>query len=249
MRSARKNAAGSGTAPASRVDSGEDVPANDVTGVPRNLQWGHCRATNRFAESTSMGGMPRTRSIPLQPLEAGSNPRPIGWLRRYDNFLGRTRSDMTNRDPAALKALSAGRLPPDTATKGLPRLRFDRVAQRVVRSLQEALVSVPSDKTALVVTVTAPIRLPGRTVGELGASLHRSLIRNFDKMVCGNRVRARLVRRDVEGGPRVIVFIHNPEPAPTGLFKLVEASLYPVQKYKGSPRSRLASRGKRSPRD
>ena len=135
------------------------------------------------------------------------------------------RSEMKSGNPAALRALAAGRLPPGTPAKGLPRLRFDRVAQRVVCSLQEALDGVPSKKTALVVTVTAPIRLPGKTVEELRVRLHRPFRRNFDKEVCGNRVRARIVRRVVTGGPRVIVFVHNPEPGPSELFKLVEGSL------------------------
>jgi hypothetical protein len=139
---------------------------------------------------------------------------------------------------AALEALAVGRLPPGTPVKGLPRLRLDRVAQRVVRSLQEALAGVPTERTAVVVTVTAPIHLPSRTVGVLGARLKRRLRRHFDAMVCGNRVRARLVRRGVKRGPRVIVFVHNPEPAPTALFKLVEASLSAAQRGTGPARSR-----------
>ena len=50
----------------------------------------------------------------------------------------------------------------------------------------------------------------------------------FDKTVCGNRVRARIVRRELKEGPRVIVFVHNPEPGPNGLFTLVEALLSPA---------------------
>jgi hypothetical protein len=148
---------------------------------------------------------------------------------------------MKSRDLAALKALSIGQLPPGTPAEGLPHLRFDRVARRVVKSLQEALVGVPSEMAALVVTVTAPIRMPGRTVGELGARLHKSLPRNFDEMVCGNRVRARIVRCGVRGGPRVIVFVHNPDSAPTGLFRLVKASLSSTRQITGSTRSRKRS--------
>jgi hypothetical protein len=46
-------------------------------------------------------------------------------------------------------------------------------------------------------------------------------------------VRARLVPRTAKGGPRVLVFVHNPEPAPTMLFKIVEASL--ILGAKGGP--------------
>ena len=132
---------------------------------------------------------------------------------------------MRTRDEATLKALCLGKLPPGTPLEGLPRLRFDRVARRVMKSLQQSLVGVPAERAALVVTITAPIRMPGRTAGELGEYLSKPRLRNFDEVVCGNRVRARLVHCDVRGAPRVIVFVHNPDVAPTALFRLVEASL------------------------
>lgn len=130
---------------------------------------------------------------------------------------------------ASIRALAAGRLPPGTSHKSLPRLRFDKVAQRVVRDLQAILVGATTETTTLVVTVTAPVRLPARTVAELGVRLRSSPVRIFDKTVCGNRVRARIVRRGLKEGPRVIVFIHNPEPAPHGLFMLVEGLLSSAQ--------------------
>lgn len=132
---------------------------------------------------------------------------------------------MTDQKPPALKAFAAGRLPAGTPTKGLPRLRFDRVAQRVMKSLQSALVGAMPSKSALVVTLTAPIRLPARTVAELSVRLDSSRTPDFDKIICGNRVRARVLRSRVRGAPRVFVFVHNPQPSPSGLFKLVEAAL------------------------
>jgi len=62
-------------------------------------------------------------------------------------------------------------------------------------------------------------------VAELGVRLRSPLLRTLDGVVFGNRVRARIVRRSFKRGPRVIVFIHNPELAPNGLFKLVESLL------------------------
>jgi hypothetical protein len=145
---------------------------------------------------------------------------------------------MKGRVLAALKALSLDNCRPALARKGSPRLRFDRVARRFVKSLQAELAGVPSERAALVVTVTAPIRMPGSTVRELGARLHKSLPPNFDQMVCGNRVRARIVRCGVCGGPRMIVFVHNPEAAPTGLFRIVEASWSSTRQITVSRRSR-----------
>jgi len=126
---------------------------------------------------------------------------------------------------AARKALATGRLPPGSVGDALPRLRFDRVAQRVIRDLQASLRDAVPINAALIVTVTAPIRLPAKTVAELGRQLAGPLPRNFNKVICGNRVRARVVSRCVYGSPKVVVFIHNPEPAPDGLFRLAENSL------------------------
>lgn len=144
---------------------------------------------------------------------------------------------MKGHNPAALKAFAAGCLPVGTPTKALPRLRFDRVAQRVAKSLQAALIGVTPPKASMVVTVTAPIRLPARTVAELGVLLRSPPVRGFDKIVCGNRVRARIIRSHFRGAPKVIVFVHNPVPSPSGLFRLVEASLSVSQTRAPSIRS------------
>jgi hypothetical protein len=147
----------------------------------------------------------------------------------------------SSNSAAALKALAAGRY----ADQGLPRLRFDRVALRVVRDLQYVLGHVPPARGALVVTVTAPIRRPGSTVAQLGARLHHPLRRNFDAMVGGNRVRARILRCAVEGVPCVIVFVHNPEPAPTRPFKLLAACLSSFSRgpHTGASRPRSPGHG------
>ena len=131
---------------------------------------------------------------------------------------------------AARKALATGRLPPGAMVDALPRLRFDRVAQRVVRDLQATLSGAVSRNAALIVTVTAPIRLPAKTVAELGRRLAGPLARDFDKVICGNRVRARIVRRCVPRAPKVVVFIHNPDPPPDGLLRFAEELLSAASK-------------------
>ena len=128
-------------------------------------------------------------------------------------------------DPAVLKALAAGRLPPGSPLEGLPRLRFDRVAQRLVRNVQAVLAARVAAVDTLVVTVTAPIRQPARTVATLPSRLSSQLASPFDGLVCGNRVRARLLRRTPRGAPRVIVFVHNPKPAADGLFERTQTLL------------------------
>jgi len=125
----------------------------------------------------------------------------------------------------ARDALAKGRLPAGTVGQSLPRLRFDRVAQRVVRDLQAMLRGATPNGAALIITVTAPIRLPAKTVAEVGRALSAHVARDFDRVICGNRVRARIVKSRVPKTPKVIVFIHNPDPAPSGLFKVTRALL------------------------
>ena len=131
---------------------------------------------------------------------------------------------------AALGALAEGRLPAGTSHGSLPRLRFDRVAQRLVRDLQALLSdALPGDK-ALILTVTAPIRLPARTVASLAERVRLYLAGGeaepeLDETICGNGVRARIVRRGLLEAPKVIVFVHNPDPPPDGLLDAAEALL------------------------
>ncbi len=125
----------------------------------------------------------------------------------------------------ALRAFAAGRLPPGAGDASLPRLRLDRVARRLVRSLQAGLCQGVPKNRALVITVSAPIRLPARTVSEVQARLAAPFAGAFSRIVCGNRVRAQMVGCRVPGAPRVIVFVHNRQPSARGLPGLVEAWL------------------------
>ena len=54
-----------------------------------------------------------------------------------------------------------------------PRLRFDKVALRLVRDLQAVLSEAVPDGEAVVLTVTAPIREPAKTAAELRAGSGR----------------------------------------------------------------------------
>jgi hypothetical protein len=104
-----------------------------------------------------------------------------------------------------------------------PRLRFDRVALGLVRRLQAALgESVPDGKT-LILTITAPIRLPAKTAAALEEKIRTALARRPAPMearhtIHGNRIRARLVKGGVMGGSartaKVIGFVHNPDSDP-----------------------------------
>jgi hypothetical protein len=127
-----------------------------------------------------------------------------------------------------------------------PRLRFDKVVLRLVGGLQAALSEYVPDGAALVLTVTAPIRLPGKTAAALEAMVREGLARRPAKVeikhkVHGNQIRARLVKGVAAPASRVIGFVHNPDCDPEILLRLAQALLQqigaaarrPPAKFKG----------------
>lgn len=110
------------------------------------------------------------------------------------------------------------------------RLRFDRVALRFVESLQASLGATIPDGRTLVVTITAPIRLPAKTAAALEANIRRNLARGragleIRETIHGNRVTARLLGGRLPGNVSVIGFVHNPEPDLEVLFAAMQALL------------------------
>jgi hypothetical protein len=95
-----------------------------------------------------------------------------------------------------------------------PRLRFDKVALRVVGDLKRTLGDgIPEGKT-LIVTISAPIRLPSKTVAALEAEIRTRMTRQaakleFNKNINGNSIRVRLVSHGFKGRDKLIGFVHN----------------------------------------
>jgi hypothetical protein len=110
---------------------------------------------------------------------------------------------------ATLKRLTAGK---DATAK--IRLRFDKVAARVVASLQAAADEIVPGEMTVVVTITAPIRLASKTISSL-EELIRSLVarkwprRDAKATIQGNRVRIRILRSGSERAPKLVGFVHN----------------------------------------
>ncbi|HZO94777.1 MAG TPA: hypothetical protein VFB22_13620 [Candidatus Baltobacteraceae bacterium] len=106
---------------------------------------------------------------------------------------------------------------------GTPRLRFDRVALRVTHALQAALRdAVPAGHAALV-TITAPIRVPAKTVAALEASIRDGLSRHgarfsLNETMHGNGVRVRIVADAAsQASANVRVFVHDARSDPEAL--------------------------------
>jgi hypothetical protein len=106
-----------------------------------------------------------------------------------------------------------------------PRLRFDRVALRFVRRLQDALSASVPDGNTLILTITAPIRVPAKTAAVLedniGTDLARQSARGEVKYaILGNQIRVRLVKGGSRRTTKVIGFVHNPDSDPDVLFDI-----------------------------
>ena len=77
-----------------------------------------------------------------------------------------------------------------------PRLRFDKVVTRLIERLQAVLGETVPDGTTVLLTVTAPIRLPSRTAASLEDKIQtllgrRSPGRDEQDTIHGNHVRIR----------------------------------------------------------
>ena len=128
-------------------------------------------------------------------------------------------------DVASIKRRIAGR-----DGLGKPRLRFDRVALRFITGLQAALHEDVPDGDTVIVTVTAPIRLPAKAAAALEDKIRSSLARRSGRVeltesIHGNQIRVRLVRGGPSGASRVIGFVHNPDSDPDVLLDMTQSLL------------------------
>ncbi len=122
----------------------------------------------------------------------------------------------------ALKILHAGGTSP--AKLGL---RFDRVVIAVLAELRSFVEAATPETLAVLVTISAPIRLPAKTVNDLKTNITARLAagtRQADSsaILHGNSVRIRLLERSSKVPPRLIGFVHNPDSTPERLLDLAE---------------------------
>lgn len=111
-----------------------------------------------------------------------------------------------------------------------PGLRFDRVALGLIARLRAVLhEAVPVHETVLV-TVTAPIRLPAKTAAAMAERI-RSLVatraapaRLADR-IHGNDIQAQILKGGTSRTSRLIGFVHNPDSDPTILIEVTRSLL------------------------
>src|SRR5580704_1096605 len=174
------------------IDSAELCPSN---GTPPQRQ-GHMRDLNK-QERTAIEAIARRFSATW---EKGSDP-PDAYI-----VLAGKRVAVSI---ATLRARSNG---PGNAAK--PGLRFDKVATRLIERLQATLGETVPDGVTVLLTITAPIRLPSKTAATLQGRIQELLGRgapgrDAKATIHGNRVQIRLLRGQSERAPKLIGFVHN----------------------------------------
>jgi hypothetical protein len=125
-----------------------------------------------------------------------------------------------------------------------PRLRFDKVATRLIEYLHATLGEDVPDGTTVLLTITAPIRLPSKTAASLEDRIHTLLGRGSPgrdekDTIHGNRIQIRLLRDGSERAPRMIGFVHNPETDPLLLLEMTRELLELFSAEAGRRASRL----------
>jgi hypothetical protein len=124
-----------------------------------------------------------------------------------------------------------------------PGLRFDKVATRLIERLQATFGETVPDGMTVLLTITAPIRLPSKTAASLEDKIQTLLgrgSRGRDERdtIHGNRIRIRMLRDESERAPKVIGFVHNSDSDPVLLLNMTGELLELIR----------AEAGRRAPR-
>jgi hypothetical protein len=101
------------------------------------------------------------------------------------------------------------------------------VVGRVLGDLRTFTEGAVPEGVTVLVTISAPIRVPAKTAEVLRARIGALLtagLRSQDAAdtIHGNQVRLRLARHPTTSGPKLIGFVHNPDSDPGRLLDLAE---------------------------
>ena len=114
----------------------------------------------------------------------------------------------------------------DTTTSRLG-LRFDRVVVRVLHRLALFVDCNAPKGLAVLLTLTAPVRVPKKTAVALEREVAALLQNRFSEIersvvLHGNRAELRLVERPPTGGRALLGFVHNPNVDAVVILNLAE---------------------------
>jgi len=105
------------------------------------------------------------------------------------------------------------------------RLRLDKVALRFVDRFKAALTGTVPDGQAALFTISAPIRLPGKTAAALEKLARNAPNGERREIIHGNEVRIRWLTEVSERMPKALCFVHSLESDPGVILDLAEARL------------------------
>jgi hypothetical protein len=125
-----------------------------------------------------------------------------------------------------------------------PRLRFDKVVTRLMERLRATFGKTVPDGMTVLLTITAPIRLPSKTAASLEDKIQtllgrRSVGRDVKGTIHGNRIRIRLLRDESGRAPKMIGFVHNSDSDPLLLLNMTRELLELISAEVGRRESRL----------
>jgi len=118
----------------------------------------------------------------------------------------------------------------DRTNATIPHLRFDKVATRLMNRLQAGLRDTVPEGMTVLLTLTAPIRLPSKTAAALQDRINVLIQRgepgrDVKDTIFRNRVQVRFLREVPEQAPRMIGFVHNSDSDPPPFFQMTRQLL------------------------
>src|ERR1700735_4389971 len=150
---------------------------------------------------------------------------------------------MLGRKRVAVDITTLKRYGTDQANSAKPRLRFDKVATGLIERLQATLGKTVPDGITVLLTITAPIRLPSKTAASLEEKIQtllgrRSPGRDVQDTIHGNSVHIRFLKDVSDRAPKLIGFVHNSDSDPIQLLNMTGEllDLINAQAAKQAPR-------------
>ena len=127
-------------------------------------------------------------------------------------------------------------------------MRFDRVVLRLFEDLQAALRDAIPQGQTVIVTVTAPIKLPGRTALALEDRIRRDLARKptgrSRATIHGNGIRLHWLADIPAGMPKLVGLVHNRDTDPAIILEVTEALIRHIGARAAAHRMRPSEKGR-----
>ena len=147
-----------------------------------------------------------------------------GLAEASDKHMDRCTAERSDRQFAEAISVAGG------STVSRLGLRFDRVVVRLLDRLRCFLGAGKPEGVTVLLTLTAPIRGPGKTAAALEQEIAALLKAGgaeseWSGILYGNRAQLRVVEHATRGRPKLLGFVHNPEVDAAEILELAECWL------------------------